>query len=154
LLLKFIMLEIGTQIGEANNQDIGTIRVPLVHDQCSYNRALQEAFMAMCSDKTFRYRTIFTTLEPMAWQKCAALQVADLLAYENFKESLRHRSTNPKDKARGRRIPLRELLTSDSFGGIAGHLDESVLISLKELIDERTSKVLDALDGNSRSLRF
>lgn len=93
-------------------------------------------------DTTFAERSIFATLTPMGWENCVPLQPADLLAYETYKEVLRQCSENEKDRARPLRVPLSQLLSSDSFRGIAKKLDNDEIVELKSLMDSTTTRLL------------
>lgn len=134
LLLKSLMREIGDDFSEANNGNLSGIRIVLIHDRGNYNGVLQDAFESLRTDPAFKYPSLFATLTPMGWEDCIPLQPADLLASENFKETLRHVSDNEKDRKRDRRIPLKELLKSDSFGGFAKCLGEDAVLELRKLM--------------------
>lgn len=144
LLLKFLMDEIGDDFSKANNGDVSRLKVALIHDRGSYNGVLQEAFQAQLKEPLFKYPSLFTTLAPMGWDDCIPLQPADLLASENFKETLRHVSQSEKDRNRDRRIPLKELLNSPSFGGFGKCLGEDAILELRRLMDEKTSRIIKA----------
>lgn len=144
ILLKLLMLDIGKSLANANKGNISLIKVALIHDRCAYNGALAQAFEQFRTNKTFKHRSMFATLAPMGWEDCVPLQPADLIAYENFKEALRQKSENEKDRNRARRIPLKELLSSDSLGGISKHIGEEGIRGLRKYLDNPTSKIVDA----------
>jgi len=56
---------------------------------------------------------MFTSIMPIGWEDWVPLQPTDLVAYENFKDSMRKK--NPRD----RRKALDALVNLDSFGGRA-----------------------------------
>ena len=143
-MLKLLMIDIGQKFDEANIGDLSDLRVALIHDRCAYNGVLQEAFDSYKNDKTSTYKGLFSTLAPMGWEDCVPLQPADLIAYENYKEVLRHVSENEKDRKRDRRIPLKELLNSNSFGGFCKSLGEDAILELNRLMDESLSRKIDA----------
>jgi len=154
LLLKLLMSEIGKKLSEANEGDISSVRVALIHDRCSYNGVLQEAFDSYRRDKSSSYGSIFASLDPMGWEDCVPLQPADLIAYENYKEVLRHVSENEKDRRRSRRIPLSELLDSNSFGGSCKSLGEDAILELNRLMDESVSRAIDAKKESDGRLSY
>lgn len=140
LLLKILMIEIGDDFREANGGNLAGLKVELIHDRGSYNGVLQNAFQNQLKEPTFRYSSLFTALAPMGWEQCIPLQPADLLASENFKETLRHVSQSDKDRKRDRRIPLKELLESPSFGGFGECLGEDAILELRRLMDEKAGR--------------
>ena len=141
LLLKFVMVEIGNMFAEANKGDTSNIKITLVHDRCAYNGVLQTAFDGLLNDETFRFKSIFTNLDPMGWEDCLALQPADLIAYENCKEADRQGLRPDMDMRRS----LQYLLGPNStFNGRSkGFLKENIE-QLKRLMDARTSAALKA----------
>jgi hypothetical protein len=144
LLLKLLMCDIGERCLEENKGDLSGIKMALIHDRGAYNAALQSAFESLRSDKTFSSRSLFTTLAPMGWEDCVRLQPADFLAYETYKEALRLRSDEEKDRLRSRRISFAELLNSDSFRGVVKFLGRDEIEDLKRLMDKETSRILQA----------
>jgi len=144
LLLKLLMAEIGTKFDDANNGDLSGVRIALIHDRCAYNGVLQEAFESYKRDHTSSYGSLYATLAPMGWEDCVPLQPADLIAYENYKEVLRHVSVNEKDRRRGMRIPLSKLLDSDSFGGFCKSLGQDAIRELKGSMDKSITKAIEA----------
>jgi hypothetical protein len=132
LLLKYLMLEIGQRVSEYKSQPV----VTLIHDRCDWNTALLESFDFMMGDPTFKYKKYFSTLTSQCWQHCVPLQPADLIAYENFKEAQR------AAVGRKRRKSLELILDLDSIGGTARALNRDNLRELRELMDERTSEIL------------
>lgn len=144
LLLKVLMDEIGDAFSEANRGDISRIKIALIHDRGNYNGVLQEAFQSQLADPTFKYATLFSTLAPMGWEDCLPLQLADFLASEDFKETLRHVSEREKDRGRDRRIPLKELLLSDTFGGFGKCMGEDAIIELRKRMDNKVSRIINA----------
>lgn len=138
LLLKMVMVEIGHMITEAPNGDTREVKVPLIYDRCPYDGALLQAFNSLLADSTFRYPRLFTTIAPKGWEDCPNLQPADLLAYENFKESERRYYARDREMRRS----LEALLELESFGGRAKHMDRNSIRTLKELMDERTAEML------------
>jgi hypothetical protein len=84
LLLHNIMVWIGDRVLE--DERYRKDNIALIHDRTPrYNSVLLDAFDAMKDDETFKYRNRFTTIAAMGWEDCVPLQLADLIAYENFK---------------------------------------------------------------------
>jgi len=69
----------------------------------------------------------------MSWEDCVPLRAADLVAYENFKESQR------KLVPRRRRKSLELLLDLDSFGGRGSFLGRDALMQFKEIYEAAVS---------------
>src|SRR5437016_10127165 len=143
-LLKLLMCDMCKELREANQDDLSGVKVALVHERCAYDAALLQAFNSLLADPTFSCKGLFASLVPMGWEDCTPLQPADFLAYENFKETWRHISENDKDRNRDRRIPLKELLGSPSFGGVAKHISDESMQEWRKLIDTKTAAILDA----------
>jgi len=145
-LLKMMMHGIGEKFAEANDGQVPpNIRVALIHDQTTkYNGVLAETFASFLKDPTFKYPSLFTTIAPMKCQDCIALQPADLLASENFKETLRHASDKEKDQKRDRRISLDALLNCQSFGGYGRCLGENAILELRKMMDENVARIIKA----------
>jgi hypothetical protein len=148
LLLKVLMDETGNYFLAANDGDwsrLATIKIALIHDQTPrYNQVLAKSFESQLKDPTFKYASLYSTLVSSKWQECLPLQPADLLASENFKETLRHVSSNERDRKRGRRIILSELLKVQSFGGFGKCLGEDAILELRKLMDENVTKIIKA----------
>ena len=66
----------------------------------------------------------------MCWEDCIPLQPADLIAYENMKESEKH-----LDNRLCRRKSLMGILELSNFGGRLEHLDRDTIKELKHYID-------------------
>lgn len=129
--LKFIMLEMGIQIEDANKKLRATKPVSFVlfHERCDYNADYLLAFDQMMADPTFRFKRLFSTIAPMGWENCIALQPADMVAYESFKDALR------KYNDKGRRLSLEYLLQSKQFGGRSKQLLTNNLDEWKAIVD-------------------
>jgi hypothetical protein len=113
--LKFVMLEMVAQLKDAKSKlrQIKPLKYVLFHERCSYDFAYLEGFNQMMNDPTFDCKELFSTIAPLGWEDCIALQPADVIAYEAFKDVLR--KFNHKD----RRPSLECLLQSGTFGGRA-----------------------------------
>jgi hypothetical protein len=125
-LLKLLMIVIGENL----NRILPGEKITLFHERCDYDGEILEAFNQLMRDPTFPYQHCFTTIQPVGWEDCIALQPADLMAYENFKEGLRHL---PTEKPRERRAIFTELVAIESFVAHLQALGRSDIIRLKEL---------------------
>lgn len=141
MLLNRLMIDIGSSLVKANNGDLSKIKISLIHDRSNYASALQHAFQSLKNQESFRYTTLFTSLTQMGWEDCVALQPADLIAYENFKEVLRQKSEYEKDRTRPMRIPLKEFLNSDSIAGVSKHIGDEGIQEVKDYLDSGVRKI-------------
>jgi len=128
--LKFIMLEMVAQINDAKRKlrQVKPLKYVLFHERCSYDTAYLEAFNQMMDDPTFNGKELFSTIAPLGWEDCIALQPADMIAYEAFKDALR--KFNQKD----RRLSLEYLLQSSSFGGRAKQMTSENIKEWREVL--------------------
>jgi len=131
-LLKMIMLEIADQFaaGKKKYGKIKPVDVFLFYERCSYGGVLLNSFNHAKDDQTFAEREQFRTIAPLSWETCTALQPADLIAYETFKDAQRAFS------GRIRRKSLEFLLSTDTFGGRARTFKPDAFKILRQLIDE------------------
>jgi hypothetical protein len=63
-------------------------RVAIIFDHTpKHDGVIVNAFNSLMDDKTttYRYSELFTTIAPMRWQDCVALQPADMIAFDTFK---------------------------------------------------------------------
>jgi hypothetical protein len=129
--LCYVMLEIGDYTLDMPDHRKEAV-ISLIHDRCDYNGAMLDMFDGMLADQGFKYRNRFTTLAPMGWEHCVPLQLADLMAYENFKESQRldYRAHDP------RRRSLDYILTYGQMGGRLRGFNPETLRELRKRIDE------------------
>jgi hypothetical protein len=125
MLLHYIIM--GIEHGSLqNNRDA---LIGLIHDRSSYDSVLLDAFNLLVNDPEFSAAKRFTTIAPMCWQHSVSLQAADLMAYENFKESQRCLV------GRKRRKSLEVILERGQLGGFLRGFDKETLIKYKEHID-------------------
>jgi len=129
--LCYVMLEIGDFTLSMPDHRREAV-ISLIHDRCDYNSAMQEIFGGMLEDAGFVYRDRFTTLAPMGWEQCIPLQLADLMAYENFKESQRL-EYRTKD---ARRRSLDYILNYGQMGGRLKGFNPATLRQLRKRINE------------------
>jgi hypothetical protein len=127
ILLGFLMIRIGKSMSRLPNS-----KITLFHDRCSYDGIFLSAFNNLMSDPTFIYKHSFTTIAPMGWEDCVALQPADLIAYENFKEGYR---LLPNGRPRARRKILNEIRSLESFSQRLALVTRENIRELKGLTD-------------------
>jgi hypothetical protein len=132
LLLRFLMIEFVKQIDAVREKGIqvNSLHVVLIHERSRYDGALRRAFTSMLNDQTFRGREYFSTLTAMSWEECVPLQVADLLAYENFKDSERAGS------GRDRRKTL-QIMLANGLGGRSRRFDANSLREFRAVVDSK-----------------
>lgn len=134
VLLQYLMLEMGQTVHR--NAPQGGITLPILHDQTThYDQSIQRSFFELKNDPSFRYADIFTTIAPMSWQQCVALQPADMIAFECRKQ-VRHVSL-------GRMLggELKKIIDLPSFGGSARYFTRENLLQLKSLLDAINHKL-------------
>ena len=103
--------------------------ISLHHDRCDYDAVLQEQFMGLVAeDSTFKYRNRFVSLTSESWQDCLMLQPADLIAYENFKESMRSHTN------RNRRGSLAAIIDLDAVSGRSKGFTQQGIREMKSII--------------------
>jgi hypothetical protein len=87
--------------------------VTLFHDRTpngKYDTTILESFNRMVLDSDFPYKSYFTTITPLSWENCIALQPADLVAFEVFK------AAECRAEARTQRKSFDALLDLEAFG--------------------------------------
>jgi hypothetical protein len=135
LSLKFIMTEIVSQVADGKLKWGKTkpIKITLFHERCPFDGVLLNAFTEALADEDPITLPLFTTIAPMGWEDCLPLQIADLVAYENFKDADR------RLKGLQRRGSLTALLGYSSFGGRARTFQQEGLATLRKLIDSKSA---------------
>jgi hypothetical protein len=106
----------------------GERKVSLIHERCSYDVAMLNAFNSFVMDSSMPDRDIFTTIAPMGWETCTPLQVADFFAYEAMKESHRFEV----EPLRSTRRSLVEFLGLHSVEGRGFHMTKSAIAEIKK----------------------
>lgn len=111
-LTVFLMYLIGKDFKKFGDGRIN--RVTLFHDQTGgngkYDPAILRAFNSQMGKPDFMYKDYFTTIAPLKWQDCIALQPADMVAFECFKEA------QARLEQRSSRRSFKALLDLGSFG--------------------------------------
>lgn len=140
ILLTMIMDEICKNTLRIYPKDL----VSLHHDHCDYDAALAEAFNHLTADETFKCRNRFASMTAEYSQSCVPLQPADLIAYENFKES------EGRLVGRRRRKSLEIILDLDSISGRAQGFNLQSIRELKTIIDGLDPSTKHILFSNAR----
>lgn len=132
VLTRFVMLTIGedfNKIGRENH------KVTLFHDRTAsdgkYDPTILEAFNFQVTDPNFGAKHYFTTMAPLDWQHCIALQPADLVAFEMFKES------QARMDGRNRRKSFDALLDMETFGIHKRTFSRETMLKLRKIVDAR-----------------
>jgi hypothetical protein len=135
VLLQYVMLQLGRDI-HSRNPGYEHCRVALFHDHTKfYDAWLNSAFFAMKEDPSFLYRQYFTTIAPMTWEDCIALQPADMVAFETRKQAIRKTQGHPLGGE------LQKLLDLPSFGGQGLYFDRENLEELRVVLAEINHKL-------------
>ena len=142
LLLEAIMYDIGDAVEEANDKaSMARIKIPLIHDRDRHDAILLRSFNSTKANPNFSYGSLFPSITPMGWEECPPLQAADLLAYENFKESERQKTGGK------RRYTLCKLIEGPHFGAKGAGYDYKSIANLRQyLTPELRAQIL--LDAN------
>jgi|GEM_PF-2676003 len=135
LLLHYIMDAIAA--GSLKNHKDAVIGI--IHDRGSYDSVLLDAFNVLVKNESyFPAAKRFCSITPMGWEHCVALQQADLLAYENYKESSRDAAK------RGRRKSLEWILNRGQLGGFLKGFNSDALSDVRTWFDNLDARVRDA----------
>jgi len=123
LLTKFML--------QVTGRDFEGSKVTLFHDRTNgYDETILRAFNQMLRDPNFPYRASFSTIAPLSWEDCIALQPADLVAYEIFK-----RGSGRKRKS------FEKLINLQSFGIRYKTLPLDILLKIKQDTEMRGRSV-------------
>jgi hypothetical protein len=129
VLLQYLMLELGATIDQ--NAPNSGVTLPLIHDRTKhYDEIIQKSFFELKDDRGFRYSQYFTTIAPMCWQQCVALQPADMIAYESRKEVGKVSAGNVLGGE------LKKIIELPSFGGSARYFRRENLVELKAVLEQ------------------
>jgi hypothetical protein len=101
--------------------------VTLFHDRTQYDSTILDAFNAQKKEKNLPYRRdCFTTIAPLGWEHCRALQPADLVAYECFKQA------EARFAARNSRKSFEALRDMEAFGIHLLSFPKKALLKLRD----------------------
>jgi hypothetical protein len=113
-----------------------TDRVALIHDRSKYDSSILRAFNSSKGDPDLKHRERFLTIAPMSWEDCVPLQLADLIAYENFKVVERDSVGAPRRKS------FQAIIDLDSIGGRGTKLQPLFFKMLRQSLDDNSLKTL------------
>lgn len=136
IMTKFVMFTIGQDFHDLNQGRLPSLT--LFHDYTAggkYDPTILESFNKLKFDPSFPYASYFTTIAPLSWKDCIALQPADLVAYEVFKEAER------QVQARKRRKSFEALLNLDTFGIHVKNFTKQKLEELREVLRKQLNQV-------------
>jgi len=107
--------------------------VTLFHDQTAgngrYDPVILRAFNQQMNKPDFMHKEHFTTIAPMRWEQCRALQPADLVAFECFKDA------EGRLEARESRKSFKALLSMKEFGIHSKSIDRTMMVKLREALE-------------------
>jgi len=105
--------------------------VHLFHDRSDFDGVYLDAFNLRINDPlNFALKQHFFSITPMGWENCIPLQPADLMAFENMKDSESNLLTS-----RDRRKSLVNILDRGKMGGSLRGITLDLLLELRQLID-------------------
>lgn len=136
LLTKFVMYTTGDDFHKLGNG--APAKITLFHDRTSngkYDPIILEPFNQQVTDANFEYSDYFTTIAPLTWQDCIALQPADLVAFEVYKEA------KGRLEARNRRRSFTALLELSEFGIHTKQFTRKILQLMREDMEKRAPVV-------------
>jgi len=131
-LTKFVMFTIGEDFTRMGKDK--PAKVTLFHDRTAngkYDPTILRAFNEQVLDANFDFAHYFTTIAPLTWQDCIALQPADLVAFEVFKD------TQLRLEAKRRRKSFTALLDLDEFGVHTRSFTKEILVQMREQMRNR-----------------
>jgi hypothetical protein len=83
-------------VGTIMDNEFSSERVAIIHERGPLDAKAKQAFDNKLASPNFPQGRYFTTIAPLAWQDCVALQSADLFAYEGFKLFESRRNNNER----------------------------------------------------------
>lgn len=131
-LTTFMLIQIGKDIS-GTPKNGSPIRFTLFHDRTGgdgkYDPTILRAFTRLKNDQTFTHREKFTTIAPFGWENCIALQPADLVAFECYKQA------EARFEARKSRRSIEALLKMGTFGIHSKTVNMDALKRLRQIVD-------------------
>ncbi|MFZ0868340.1 MAG: hypothetical protein WA182_21685 [Candidatus Sulfotelmatobacter sp.] len=114
------------------------VKITLFHERTAkYDSTILQAFNRTVLAPNFvPYRSYFTTITPVSWENCIALQPADLLAFEAFKES------EGREEARQIRKSLGALMKMEDFGIHSRRFPKAGMQELKKEMERDGTKIV------------
>jgi hypothetical protein len=114
-------------------------RITLFHDRTAngrYDPVILKTFNDVILGPWFEFRHYFTTIAPMSWEHCIALQPADLVAFEVFK------AAEGREEGRQRRKSLQALIDLEDFGIHSSRFPIEGMRGLRRTLDKRGLSLL------------
>ena len=145
-ILKILMVEIVNQIERARREH-GRIRqtdIVLFYERGPYGGVLQNSFDLAKSDPTFTGKELFRTIAPVGWEDCAAIQVADLMAYDSFRDAQQGWAGKPH------RRTIEFLLNTRVFSGRSRTFKADAYKLLRQAIEEGRKARAAQNENNAR----
>jgi hypothetical protein len=137
ILTRFVMHTIGEdfdKLSEGKARLHGD-KITLFHDRTGsdgkYDPVILQAFNSEMADRDFPHKNYFTSITSLGWEDCIALQPADLIAFEMFKEA------EAKIGARTRRRSFDALYNMEAFGIHKRSFRKEAMQNLRTYIEER-----------------
>jgi len=128
VLPKFVMWTLGEDFQQMARGV--SARINLFHDQTGgegrYDPTISRAFDGQMADPNFPYKQYFHTISPKRWESCVPLQLADLVAFEWYKEA------DARLEARKTRKSFQALLDMEAFGIHSKSFTKEILQELRE----------------------
>lgn len=136
ILIPFLLVMIGQDF-YANGKHNTPAKITLFHDRTAgdgkYDPTILRAFNKHITDPTFRHRDYFTTIAALSWERCLALQPADLVAFECFKVA------EARLEARTFRKSFKALLDMEAFGIHSKTINKTALQKFRGLIESKNT---------------
>jgi hypothetical protein len=111
-------------------------KITLFHDRTggdgAYDPTMLKAFNDM-RNSSFSGARYFTTIAPLGWENCIALQPADLVAFECLKQA------QAKDEARISRKSFDALIDMDAFGIHSLRMNRHAMIQLRTVLEKEAA---------------
>ena len=115
--------------------------VHLFHDRSDFDGVYLDAFNLRIEDPVnTALKRHFFSITPMGWDKCVPLQPADLMAFENMKDSESNILTS-----RDRRKSLVNILDRGKMGGSLRGITLDTLLEIRQRIDNSNDESRAAL---------
>lgn len=148
-LTTFMLIQIGKDLN-GTPKNGSAIRFNLFHDRTGgdgkYDSTILHAFTRLKKDQTFTHREKFTAIAPVGWEDHIALQPADLVAFECYKQAEARFAT------RKSRRSFEELLNMRTFGIHSKTVNLDALKELKRIVYEAEErKVRRESNANTRA---
>ncbi len=136
LLTRFVMATVAQDFDKLSNgkaRENGD-KITLFHDRTTgYDATILEAFNVHISTPS-NHGAYFTTIAPLGWEDCVALQPADLVAFEVFKEE------EAREASRKSRKSFKALLDLEAFGIHTRLFNKDCMYQYRELLEAKLAK--------------